>query len=431
MDRYDEAEFAPQDGESSEGREGDGRGGNFFHVDRRTWAAICHTQNIAAAASYLVIAQGTWGQSRISRWSAKSVEKYTGLHSTRAKVAIGELLSAGFLKHGEKSTALRPRYEVVPFREFEEIDRPKRIGQLPSYLDLTYELLQKGPINPGRVVRRNASMRGDLAALVQRGLAEEHDDTFYSLAPPEGPPQLIWLPNALVTGANGEHSPVRLVRGRHDLIALRLLVDLYQAQNLSADGGIARTVLLRPTERKEITRRGRFIIWGFELKSAEHYWTPGILAHLKNLPRRKDAESSPSWDALSSLIDLGLIYEVLHLVESTSLESEIIHPYGTTANAEPMEIELGQAAQRAAVHMMAGYAVASASSHLAPIYDALSNVQMVGVFRLRYRPKTLITRDWYRRLKEIHTVFMPSYAKLCGETTLQAKTERAKTAAAS
>ncbi len=62
--------------------------GNFFHIDRRTWAALCDIGDVKLAVSYLVIVQGTGRGGKQSKWSAKSIESHTGLHSTRAKEKI-------------------------------------------------------------------------------------------------------------------------------------------------------------------------------------------------------------------------------------------------------------------------------------------------------------------------------------------------------
>src|SRR5215469_4730690 len=213
--------------------------GNFFQIDPRTWGVICNTQSIAAAASYLVIAQGTVGTSRKSSWSAKSIEMYTGLHRSRAKKRIEDLLNAGFLKLDEKSTKSRPRYEVVSFHEFEEHDWPRRVANLNSYQAYMFERLQQGPQSPTK-----KEQKATYYELVNLRLAEDWDGVFHVASAPTKAPQFIWLPNALVTGTDaGEQSPVRLLRGLNDMMALRLLVDLYQAQNLSADGGISREVV--------------------------------------------------------------------------------------------------------------------------------------------------------------------------------------------
>jgi hypothetical protein len=91
-------------------------GEGFFHIDRRIWKLLCDRQNRNMAVAYLTIATGTGSGNRISFWSAQAVEKYTGLHNTRATAAIGELIAADFVHRGEKSCQTRPMYESQPYQ---------------------------------------------------------------------------------------------------------------------------------------------------------------------------------------------------------------------------------------------------------------------------------------------------------------------------
>ena len=43
--------------------------GNFFRVDRRSWAAVCEL-GMSPAVAYLVLAQGTDGNNRLTKFSA-------------------------------------------------------------------------------------------------------------------------------------------------------------------------------------------------------------------------------------------------------------------------------------------------------------------------------------------------------------------------
>lgn len=54
---------------------------------------------------------------------------------------------------------------------------------------------------------------------------------------------------------------MKRLRSLGDLNALRLLIDLCQAQNLSADGGISRAALRHEYERKKCGERCKHIIW--------------------------------------------------------------------------------------------------------------------------------------------------------------------------
>jgi hypothetical protein len=65
--------------------------GNFFHIDRRTWAALCDIGDVKLAVSYLVIVQGTGRGGKLSKWSAKSIESHTGLHSIYPPSVLAEI----------------------------------------------------------------------------------------------------------------------------------------------------------------------------------------------------------------------------------------------------------------------------------------------------------------------------------------------------
>lgn len=48
----------------------------------------------------------------------------------------------------------------------------------------------------------------------------------------------------------------------------------------------------------------------------------------------------------------------------------------------------------------------------APVWDTQHDVQMVGIFRLTYRPNTRLTTEWYQRLQYRVTEWMSVYEKI-------------------
>jgi hypothetical protein len=60
----------------------------FFHIDRRTWAAICDLQKMNLAVAYLVLATGTGAANNVTKWSAKAVETWTGMRRLQARQAV-------------------------------------------------------------------------------------------------------------------------------------------------------------------------------------------------------------------------------------------------------------------------------------------------------------------------------------------------------
>jgi len=389
--------------------------GDFFHIDRRTWAVLCDLDDVKMAVAYLVIAQGTWKGGRFSAWSAKSIEKHTGLHSIRAKEAIGRLVANGFLRLTQESTRRSPRYEVLAFHEVEPKVREQKRASLSDWHRFHFDELVAAGDDGKKPAKRNSSFDA-LNDLVGKGLAGRNGDRFFCTPPVDPSAQLIWLPNEIVQGTDvGEPEPVRLLRARNDIWALRLFIDLYQAHNLSADGGISRGVLIGKYNRKRLGQRGRHLIWGFSRNGSSAWFTDGITRCHETRPRNGDG-NHPIWDSIAVLTSLGLLYSVPHVIENEDSSCEIIHAFGTNANAEPMELELGKAAQEAGEYMLGEELTTTYESHgiehLAPIFDSYPNVQLAGVYRLRYRPKTSMTADWMRRLWNDHREWVPVYRRL-------------------
>jgi hypothetical protein len=62
----------------------------FFAIDRRAWARVC-TLGLNMAVAYLVLACGTGGDNRTTKWSDQAIRKYTGLSRGRTDKAMAEL----------------------------------------------------------------------------------------------------------------------------------------------------------------------------------------------------------------------------------------------------------------------------------------------------------------------------------------------------
>lgn len=413
--------------------------GEFFSVDRRTWALLCDFGDVKQAVTYLAIAQGTLKGGRLSNWSAKSIETHLGLHSTRAKKVIGEVIDLGFLKRDvtAHSTSRRPRYVVLPFHEVFEETLNKRIAKFSFnerwVMERVIEAGDSGWASTSR--SRKSEDSKALTRLRHAGLLRQEHNQWH-VAKPNTTPELIWLPNAIVQGTDrGEASPLRELRRENDIWALRLLIDLYQAQNLSADGGISRKVFRADFTAKILSPRGRHVIIGFSWGQGWATSVEGITDTHWCRPKNQEGqeeEESPIWQSMNILREKGLVVVVPHLVENADPECEIIHAYGINDDAELMERELGEAAQEAAEYLLGeewtyNHTSRGSAEHLAPTYATNKNMQMVGIYRLRYRPRTSLTADWYRRLKQDHAEWCATYARICGKTSkiAEAANERA------
>jgi hypothetical protein len=334
--------------------------GQFFAIDRRNWAKACDC-GINEAAAYLVLACGTGRDNRTTSWSCEAVHKCTGLVWSRGKQAIESLCRAGLIGRAEAHTRQQPRYEVLPF--------------IPS----------------GKAV------------------TDQNDE-------------LIWLANAIVTGTSaGEMSPVYRLRSAGDGWALRLFVDLYHAQNLREDGGISPRMLWLNFERKNLGESGIYNLWGFKAGNKSLRWTGPFNSHRK---RSGPAENHPVWASVGLLEQMGLFTYVPHLLENDSLQAEIIHPLGIGGNGEePIETEIGEAARAAAKRMCAKWVTQRAEHEqfeiLCPVERTLPNVQLAGIARLRYRPRTTLTGGWFANLQESGRLAKEKYEQL-GFSTMKA-----------
>ena len=166
-------------------------GAGFFHIDRRTWKMLCGRNDINQVVSYLVIAAGTGAGNRVSRWSAKAVEIYTGLHSGRAKTAITALISGGYLRRTESSQRTRPIYELLPFEIVHEV--AVAIAK------------EKDPVFSSLIEQRTAP-KLDLARYLLQGLIWRSGSVFsWDTNSKDDSSDLIWLPNTLRKTARERH----------------------------------------------------------------------------------------------------------------------------------------------------------------------------------------------------------------------------------
>lgn len=333
--------------------------GEFFAIDRRQWARVCQL-GMNEAVAYLVLACGTGRDNRITSWSSQSLHQYTGIAWTRGKAAIENLIEQGFLSHHEAHTRERPRYEFASFESHEDV-------------------------------------------------ASCNDE-------------LIWLPNSIITGTSeGEMPPVYRLRSRGDIWVLRLFIDLYHSQNLMDDGGISPSILRGEYSRKRVGEQGPYVLWGFRFKH-QRIWFSGPFEAHEDRPKPAGSDRNAVWQSLHALQEMGLLFFVPHLYENSSNQGEIIHPYGIGEKGEePMELEIGNAAERAA-HEMSEWNLLDAEregfAKFCPVIKTLPDVQMIGIARLRYRPRTSRTAAWWGQLKDSAETWIKRYRELAEKAKL-------------
>jgi hypothetical protein len=247
-----------------------------------------------------------------------------------------------------------------------------------------------------------------IAALIKEGLVRQDAGgkrPRYHLLPPKpttSKPQWIWIPNALVDGVGGATAPIERCRqsGRISDAALRLLVDLYDAQALMEYGGVHWRQIRERFARSQVAERGEYVIWGFERETKEVFMSaPFLQPHIKD--KEQKASCKTFFDALKILELTGLVEFVEHIIDCDDAErGEVLHPYAAYLNGEAAEQEIGEAAHAAAESMLAEWRRESIErgsmdhGHLLPAKRHMPDVQMVGILRLRYRARTAATTVW-------------------------------------
>jgi hypothetical protein len=384
--------------------------GEFFAIDRRVWTHVCNL-GLNPAVAYLVMARGSGRDNRTTAWSVNAIEKYTGIGRPRAKMAIKILEEKGIVR-GDHTDQTKPRYFLTPAHEIRGCEG----YPLPLQADeqRVWEYLSSGNTclpdkssskwgycNPSNVARE----------LVKKGRVRDLGGGNFEpdarWADTASQPDRIWLPNTIIDGAAGETAPVELLRQTQNLAALRLFVDLYHAHNLANDGGVHWRCIREQYVRHQVGEHGAFIIWGFEV--AQDAVFPNALFVEPFLTRRYESfggEDGPKqrdtgielfWAAKNVIERLGLFEFVGHVVEADTAEGELIHPYALNTGEE-IERKLAVAAQRAAEAMLTEEERIWARDRgllLVPVQRHLSAVQMIGIARLRYRPRTKATAAWF------------------------------------
>src|SRR5262249_37301619 len=158
-------------------------------VDARCWAKLCESGTINELVAYLVQARGTARDNRTSTWSVEAIERHTGISRHKGAAAIKNLRAKGFeqlLRGGTK-----PKYDLIPFSEMPGADpRPALNG---AEQNVVYR------VRGGFRLNRNQYAHAHSAA--KKGWLIEQEGEFAIAPIPEIKPDLIWLPNELVTGA--------------------------------------------------------------------------------------------------------------------------------------------------------------------------------------------------------------------------------------
>lgn len=224
---------------------------------------------------------------------------------------------------------------------------------------------------------------------------------------------LIWLPRSLVEGAADEVPPIARVRQTQDPMALRLLIELYMAQNLREDDGISTKVIYKSYERRKAGEYGAYTVWDFTPSSSWVTWGEVAKPHRREVltDKEKAAGKTPGVDffrRFDMLVSLGLVEWVPYLYDGP--KGEPIH-----AMAEfglPIERKLHQAANDAAMRMLPEDFQNQLGGTAIPVRSHITEAAMIGIARLRYRPHTALTAAWWAEKNSVCSGFIEQYDAL-------------------
>lgn len=211
----------------------------------------------------------------------------------------------------------------------------------------------------------------------------------YKLHKPTDDAELLWLPNELIDGAGAEIPPVTKLREAGNIELLQKLIELYGVHDLDNDGGLPRSLVWAHFERSTICPVGLFTLYGFRNETRRAAAT-GLFADYAN--REDERGNRGAWMVLTPLVDLGLIELSLYMAESQSPDAELIYPVGPHGTGDAM-YDLIQWLEDTGGK---GYAF-EAQTHdaLGIAMKHIENANLVGLYRLRYRPKTGKTSRWW------------------------------------
>ena len=233
----------------------------FFAIDSRMGAKVC-PMGMNEAVAYLVLARGTGRDNATTAWSAEAIERYTGISRGRAKATIKRLLDERAIRLLRGGT--KPKYELTQHAAPHQNVRQPLSGLEQSAVDV---------IAAGEeITAKQRDYYQAACRAVAKGWLTRLSGRFAMLPKPTPDIDLIWLPNAQVTGATGEIPPLELVRQTQDPMTLRVLIDMYNVQNLREDGGVSRRFTWTTYKRIKVGEQGQFIIWGFHSPQGYLRW---------------------------------------------------------------------------------------------------------------------------------------------------------------
>lgn len=233
----------------------------------------------------------------------------------------------------------------------------------------------------------------------------------YKISKPEDDKLLLWLPNELIDGAANEVPPITRLRETGDIDLLEKFVRLYGIQDLDSDGGIPRDVAWATFDREKICPIGHFVLYGFSAEKTQASNKGLFDGYGSKID--EDGNKGP-WTVLSPLIQMGLLEKVYYMAESSESNAELIYPVGPHGTGDAIW-ELMTWLEESDGKGFAFQAQEHSAQGIAP--NHIKNAAMVGLYRLRYRPKTGKTSRWWAIEKEQAEAMVGLVSQICREKT--------------
>jgi hypothetical protein len=193
-------------------------------------------------------------------------------------------------------------------------------------------------------------------------------------------------------GTAGETPPIEKLRRQQSPELIELFLNLYRAQNLPDAGGIHWSSISMTYRRQWIWDSADVKVFGFNLDDL-HLTADDFVVRYAN---RTGGDRNAFLGAWSVLQRLGLIETATHLVEGKSEDAVIIASLEDRSNNVWYDLADAILSGTDAAGAKARYECVLAVPNWFP------KVELVEVFRLRYRPHTSMTAAWIAKSKEHH-----------------------------
>lgn len=184
--------------------------------------------------------------------------------------------------------------------------------------------------------------------------------------------------------------PLARLRQAQNRDHLQAFVELYGLHDLVGDGGLPRSLIWMPFERKSICEQGQFSVYGFSHSDKAWCRGDGPLARFSKPEQRSGAR----WEFIHAMANMGLVERVDYLAEGDSPDAELIHALSGDKFAEDASTEAAMMAEQ----MPGGFEYECREfDYVLPVLRHMASVAVIGVYRLTYRPHTSATSVWYAK----------------------------------